>query len=80
MTLRRLDRILADRRVVPIAACGQKFDPRLARVVGTTRDPTRAAGVVVQELRAGFHWEDELLRAAEVIVNTTDAKTGENGE
>jgi molecular chaperone GrpE len=80
MTLRRLDRILADRRVVPIAVTRQKFDPRLARVVGTTRDPTRAAGVVVQELRAGFLWEDELLRAAEVIVNTTDPKTGESGE
>lgn len=80
ITLRRLDRILADRRVVPIAVTRQKFDPRLARVVGTTRDPTRAAGVVVQELRAGFHWEDELLRAAEVIVNTTDAKTEGNGE
>ncbi len=79
ITLRRLDRILADRRVVPITVVGRPFDPRLARVVGTTRDPARAAGIVVQELRAGFHWEDELLRAAEVIVNTTDAKTGENG-
>lgn len=80
ITLRRLDRILADRRVVPITVVDRPFDPRLARVVGTTRDPARAAGLVVQELRAGFHWDDELLRAAEVIVNATDAKTEENGE
>jgi molecular chaperone GrpE len=80
ITLRRLDRILADRRVVPIAVLGRPFDPRIARVVGTTRDPARPAAIVVQELRAGFQWEDELLRAAEVIVNTTEAKKEENGE
>ena len=66
--------------MVPITVVDRPFDPRLARVVGTTRDPARAAGLVVQELRAGFHWDDELLRAAEVIVNATDAKTEENGE
>jgi molecular chaperone GrpE len=80
ITLRRLDRILADRRVVPITVLGKAFDPRVARVVGTTCDPARQTGVVMQELRAGFTWEDELLRAAEVIVNTTEAKTGENGQ
>jgi molecular chaperone GrpE len=73
ITLRRLDRILADRRVTAIEVTGRRFDPRLARVVGTTRDATVAAGIVAEEVRAGFLWDEELLRAAEVIVNTAEA-------
>jgi molecular chaperone GrpE len=72
ITLRRLDRILADRRVVAIEVIGRKFDPSQARAVGTTRDVTVGAGVVVEEVRPGFLWEDQPLRAAEVIVNAVD--------
>ena len=69
ITLRRLDRILADRRVVRIETIGRRFDPRVGRVVGTSKDVGIGAGVVVEEVSAGFLWDDELLRAAEVIVN-----------
>ena len=69
ITLRRLDRILSERRVVPIETTGRRFDPRVGRVVGTTQDATIGAGIVVEEVSAGFLWDDELLRAAEVIVN-----------
>ena len=70
ITLRRLDRILAERRVVRIEMIGRRFDPRMGRVVGTSagRDAS-APGIVVEEVSAGFLWDDELLRAAEVIVN-----------
>jgi molecular chaperone GrpE len=78
ITLRRLDRLLADRRVVAIEVVGRRFDPRLARVVGTTREPTVGAGIVVEEVRAGFLWEEEPLRAAEVIVNKADSAEEEN--
>ncbi len=78
ITLRRLDRILADRRVVAIEMTGRRFDPRLARVVGTTRDPTIGAGIVAEEVRAGFLWDEELLRGAEVIVNTAEADKEES--
>ena len=64
--------MLADRRVVPIEMIGRRFDPQLGHVRGTTRDAAVGAGIVVEELRAGFLWDDELLRTAEVIVNTTD--------
>jgi molecular chaperone GrpE len=73
ITLRRLDRLLADRRVMAIEVMGRRFDPRLARVVGTTRQATVGSGVVVEEVRAGFLWEEEPLRAAEVIVNKAEA-------
>jgi molecular chaperone GrpE len=68
MTLRRLDRLLADRRIVAIDTVGQPFDPRLARAIATIQDPVAGEGLVVEELRPGFMWEDELLRAAEVTV------------
>jgi len=68
MIVRRLDRILADRRVVPTETVGRCFDPRIAAAVATIVDPARADGHVVEEVRPGFLWEDELLRPAEVIV------------
>jgi molecular chaperone GrpE len=74
ITLRRLDRMLAERRVVRIEMAGRRFDPRMGRVVGTTQDAGKAAGIVVEEVSAGYQWDDELLRAAEVIVNKIDAE------
>jgi molecular chaperone GrpE len=68
MTLRRLDRVLADRRVTPIIVIGRPFTPAVARAVATRDDPSVAEGWVVAETRAGFEWEGELLRAAEVVV------------
>jgi molecular chaperone GrpE len=72
ITLRRLDRILADRRVVRIETIARRFDPRVGRVVGTSKDVGIGAGIVVEEVSAGFLWDDELLRAAEVIVNQAE--------
>ena len=68
MTLRRLDRVLADRRVTPIVTVGRPFMPTVARVVATQDDSSVADGWVIAETRAGFEWDGELLRAAEVIV------------
>jgi molecular chaperone GrpE len=68
MTLRRLDRVLADRRVTPIVTVGRPFSPAVAQAVATRDDPSVAEGWVIAESRAGFEWDGELLRAAEVIV------------
>lgn len=73
LTLARFDRLLGDRSVVPIAALvGRPFDPRRARAVGTVCDPQRDNGIVVDVVRPGFLWADEVLRTAEVVVNRTD--------
>ena len=69
LTLRRFDRLLHDRQVVPLELAGRPFDPRVCRVVSTAEDTSRDAGVVVEVVRAGFSWNDELLRPAEVVVN-----------
>jgi molecular chaperone GrpE len=67
MTLRRLDKILLERRVTPIVTRGRILDPRLARVVATIEAPGQAEGTVIEETRTGFHWDDEVLRLSEVI-------------
>jgi molecular chaperone GrpE len=77
MTLRRFDRVLQDRGVEAMQLLGRPLDPRLARVVGTAVDRTAPEGTVVEEVRAGFLWEEQVLRTAEVTVSKAHAGTGE---
>ena len=77
MTLRRLDQVLLDRRVVATQLAGLPFDPRLARAIGTAADSAVAEGTVIKEVRAGFLWDDRVLRTAEVIVSKGDAGKGD---
>lgn len=77
MTLRRLDQVLLDRRVVATQLAGLRFDPRLARAIGTAADSSVAEGTVIKEVRAGFLWDDQVLRTAEVIVSKGDAGKGD---
>ena len=72
ITARRLDRVLEERRVRRMNLTGERFDPRLARVVDTTPASGAAPGVIVEEVRAGYMWDDDLLRIAEVIVSKSD--------
>jgi molecular chaperone GrpE len=69
MTLRRLEQMLHDRRVTPIDMLGRRFDPRLGRVVATRSSAGIDAGIVLEDVRTGFLWEDQPLRLAEVIVS-----------
>ena len=77
MTLRRLDQVLLDRRVVPMQLAGLPFDPRRARVVATAADSAAADGTVLEEVRAGFLWDGQVLRTAEVIVSKSAAAEGD---
>jgi len=77
MTLRRLDQVLLDRRVVATQLAGLPFDPRLARAVATAAESSVAEGTVIKEIRAGFLWDDHVLRTAEVIVSKGDAGKGD---
>ena len=74
MTLRRLDQMLLERRVTPVELLGQRFDPRLGRVVATRDEAGVEPGIVLVVLRAGFLWDETLLRPAEVIVSKPDAE------
>jgi molecular chaperone GrpE len=72
MSLRRLDETLARRGLRPLPAVGRPFDPQTMHAVEVTSDQNRPGGQVVAELRPGWLLHDELLRAAEVVVNRTD--------
>jgi len=74
MNLRWLDETLARRGVRPLAVLGQPFDPHTMHVAELSDDPTQARGLVVGELRKGFHYQDQLLRSAEVVVNRPEGK------
>lgn len=78
MTLRRVDGLLADQRIAVIETVGRPLDPRHAAAVATVEDPSAADGIVVEEVRAGFVWQGELLRPAEVIVARRDARNGDS--
>lgn len=77
LTLRRLDQSLLDRRVVALRLEGQPFDPRQARAVATRADTAASDGTVLEELSVGFLWDDQVLRAAEVIVSKSRAQDGD---
>jgi molecular chaperone GrpE len=77
MTVRRLDQVLLDRGVVATHLVGQPFDPRRARVIATAPDSSVAEGTVIEEVRTGFLWEDQVLRTAEVIVSKGGAPQGD---
>ena len=77
LTLRRLDQVLLDWRVVALRLEGQRFDPRHARAVATAADSAAPDGVVIEELRAGFLWDDQVLRTAEVIVSKSGGRGGD---
>ena len=76
MIVRRLDRVLAHRGVVPTDTVGRAFNPRIAAAVATVVRHGMADGHVVEEVRPGFLWNEELLRPAEVIVVKQEGKEG----
>jgi molecular chaperone GrpE len=78
MTLRRVDRLLADQHIAVIQTVGHPLDPRYAAAVATVADPSAADGIVVEEVRAGFLWQGELLRLAEVIVARRNVRNGDS--
>ena len=76
MIVRRLDRVLAHRGVVPTDTVGRVFNPRIAAAVATVVRQGMPDGHVVEEVRPGFLWNDELLRPAEVIVVKHEGREG----
>ncbi len=63
--------------IKPIVAVGQPFDPRLHFAVSQEASDTEPEGYVIREERAGFMLEDEVLRAAVVVVSSGPAAAKE---
>lgn len=69
ISLRRLDQILSAQQVVALPVQGMPLDPHSMRAAELDQRPDLASGIVTEELRKGYLWQDELLRFAEVKVN-----------
>lgn len=69
MTLQRFEQLLLQYQVRPIDCVGNLLDPLTMSAVETGNDPQQENGMVLEELRRGFLFQDQVLRLAEVKVN-----------
>lgn len=69
LSLKRFEQVLQKQRVYPITCLGKMLDPHTMNAVEIDRDPKIDNGIVLEELRKGFLFEDQVLRIAEVKVN-----------
>ena len=65
---RRLAGLLEAQGVTPFESVGQPFDPALHEAVGSVESDEQQSGAVLDELRRGYRWGEELLRPARVRV------------
>lgn len=73
MTIRRFEKLLQSYQVRAIECVGKMLDPLTMSAVETGVDTALNNGIVLQELRKGFLYQDKVLRVAEVKVNKTEA-------
>jgi molecular chaperone GrpE len=64
----RLADLLRAQGVVPYISAGQPFDAALHEAVDVINTDQATPGVVLDELRHGYRWGDEVLRPARVRV------------
>ncbi len=69
MTLRRVTQLLARYQVRPMDVLNKVLNPHTMRAVEVESDQRLKNGIVTEELRKGFMWDQEVLRIAEVKVN-----------
>jgi molecular chaperone GrpE len=69
MTLNRFEQLLQRYQVYPIECVGHLLNPRTMTAVEVAHDAKLENGIVIEELRKGFLFEDQVLRLAEVKVN-----------
>jgi molecular chaperone GrpE len=69
LTQYQLEQLLTQEGVKQIEAEGQPFDPRLEEALQSVNDPNVPDHTVVQVVRKGYTYQDEVLRPAQVIVS-----------
>jgi len=69
MTIKRFEQLLQRHHVYAIDCVGKLLDPRTMTAVEISQDPKLDNGIVIEELRKGFLFEENVLRLAEVKVN-----------
>lgn len=76
LTLERLDEALSQFGVQEIECLGGEFDPGIMKAVDVEETPAEREGEVLAVYRAGYEWNGELLRPAEVKVAKSVGETG----
>jgi molecular chaperone GrpE len=69
ITLKRFEHWLQRHRVYPIDCVGKLFDAHSMTTLEIGHDPQLENGIVLEELRKGFLFAEQILRLAEVKVN-----------
>jgi molecular chaperone GrpE len=81
MVLRQFEDALSTVGIQRIAALGKPFDPAEHEAVQHIQTNDVPPGAVAQELRAGYRWQDRLIRPALVVVAKAPvAATANEGE
>ncbi len=62
----RCQRTMHERSVIRMDCIGRQVDPNSMTVLEAVSDPSRPLGLVVEEVRPGYYWRDEVFRFAEV--------------
>jgi|SRR5579862_5960952 len=65
---KKLTKLLHIEGIHPFESAGHTFDPSLHEAVATQPGNEETKGKVVQEVRRGYRWDDEVLRTARVVV------------
>ncbi len=68
MVHRKLMDLLEKAGVHPFESVGKPFDPSLHEAVATAPAGELPPGLVVQEVKRGYLWDNDLLRTAHVVV------------
>ena len=73
MTIRRFEQLFHHHQVSKIDCVGKLLDPKTMIAVETASRKNIEKGIVLEELRPGFLYQNQVLRLAEVKVNTIDS-------
>ncbi len=69
ITLKRFEQLFQQYQVREINCIGKTLDPITMNALETGHDVNLENGIVLEELRKGFYFQDQVLRLAEVKVN-----------
>jgi len=70
MMLKRFDQLLQKHQVSTIDCVGKLLDPTKMTAIETSSDKRTENGMVLEQLRTGFLYKNQVLRLAEVKVNS----------
>jgi len=65
---RQLQTLLEKEGITPVTSVGEIFDPEVHEAIGSIESEKHDSGAVVDEVRRGYRWNDDVLRPARVRV------------